>query len=42
MQLFTQHPEIVCRSVGLPPVTLKGVSIKPMNHGGSKIVIENQ
>jgi putative transcriptional regulator len=42
IQLFTQHPEIVCRSVGLPPVTLKGVSIKPTNHGGSKIVIENR
>jgi hypothetical protein len=34
--------EIVCRSVGLPPVTLTGVSIKQMSHGGSKIVIESR
>ncbi|MFM7924479.1 MAG: helix-turn-helix domain-containing protein [Planctomycetaceae bacterium] len=42
IQLFTQHPEIVCRSVGLPPVTLAGVSIKPVNRGRSQIVIEDR
>ncbi|WP_298860630.1 helix-turn-helix domain-containing protein [uncultured Gimesia sp.] len=28
IQMFSEHPEVVCESVGLPIITLKGVKIK--------------
>lgn len=28
IQMFSEHPEMVCKSVGLPVVTLEGVKIK--------------
>jgi putative transcriptional regulator len=40
IQIFSQHPETVCSSVGLPGVTLKGVAIKQIAPGHRKIVIE--
>ena len=41
IQIFSEHPETVCRSVGLPPVTLKGVRIENVSPGHRKIVIQN-
>ena len=40
IQIYSEHPETVCRSVGLPPVTLKGVSIEQVAPGHMKIVIK--
>jgi putative transcriptional regulator len=40
IQIFSQHPETVCSSVGLPAITLKGVAIKQIAPGHRKIVIE--
>ena len=28
LQIYSQHPEAVCQSVGLPPIKLQGVTIK--------------
>lgn len=39
IQVFSQHPEIVCQTVGLPAVTLRGVTIQPLAKGRRKIVI---
>lgn len=41
IQIFSEHPETVCRSVGLPPITLKGVRIENVSPGHRKIVIQN-
>lgn len=41
IQIFSEHPETVCRSVGLPPVTLHGVTIQKVSPGHRKIVIQN-
>ncbi|OJW13116.1 MAG: hypothetical protein BGO49_20165 [Planctomycetales bacterium 71-10] len=41
IQIFSEHPETVCRSVGLPPVTLKGVRIENVSPGHRKIVIQD-
>ena len=40
IQIYSEHPETVCRSVGLPPVTLKGVTIKELSPGHRKIMIQ--
>jgi len=40
IQIFSQHPETVCSSVGLPAITLKGVAIRQIAPGHRKIVIE--
>ncbi|WP_291176255.1 helix-turn-helix domain-containing protein [Gimesia sp.] len=34
IQMFSEHPELVCKSVGLPSITLKGVKVK-----GKRIVV---
>lgn len=39
IQVFSEHPGIVCQSVGLPVVELKGVSIQPTAEGRRRIVI---
>lgn len=41
IQIFSEHPETVCQSVGLPPVTLKGVTIQNVSPGQRKIVIQD-
>jgi putative transcriptional regulator len=41
IQIFSQHPETVCSSVGLPAITLKAVAIKQVAPGRRKIVIED-
>lgn len=40
IQVFSEHPESVCRSVGLTPITLTGVTIRKLAAGRSKIVVE--
>jgi putative transcriptional regulator len=41
IQIFSEHPETFCRSVGLPPITLTGVTIEKVSPGHRKIVIRN-
>lgn len=41
IQIYSEHPETVCRSVGLPPVTLTGVSVEGVSPGRRKIVIRD-
>ena len=41
LQIYSQHPETVCASVGLPAITLKGVTIEKVAPGHRKIVIKN-
>jgi putative transcriptional regulator len=42
IQVFSEHPEIVCQSVGLPVVTLTGVSIQTAGKGRRRIVVNQQ
>jgi putative transcriptional regulator len=39
LQVFVEHPEIVCQTVGLPAVTLHGVAIQEAGNGRRKVVI---
>lgn len=39
IQIFSSHPEMICRSVGLPVVGLEGVEIKTNSKGRSRIVV---
>jgi putative transcriptional regulator len=41
IQIYSQHPEAVCLSVGLPPITLQGVTIEKGATGQSRIVIQD-
>jgi len=40
IQIFSEHPEIVCQSVGLPVVKLLGVTIQATGSGRRKIVVK--
>jgi putative transcriptional regulator len=40
IQIFSQHPETVCQSVGLSPIKLQGVTIEKVSPGQRKIVIQ--
>lgn len=40
IQVFSQHPESVCRSAGVKPIALKGVTIRKLPTGRGKLVIE--
>ena len=40
IQIFSQHPEVVCQTVGLPEIKLTGVKIKAGGSGGRRIVVE--
>ncbi len=40
IQIFSLHPEMVCQTVGLPPVKLTGVRIQRVGKTRTKIVIE--
>ena len=39
IQIFSQHPETVCQSVGMPPVKLQGVTIEMEASGQRRIVV---
>lgn len=40
IQVFSQHPESVCQSAGITPITLRGVAIKKLSAGRRKLVVE--
>ncbi|MDX2035164.1 MAG: helix-turn-helix domain-containing protein [Isosphaeraceae bacterium] len=40
IQIYCEHPEMVCRSVGLPPVGLEGIVIEQESSGRSRIVVQ--
>jgi putative transcriptional regulator len=40
IQIYSQHPETVCQSVGLPPVKLRGVTIEEAAKGLRRIVVQ--
>lgn len=40
IQVFSQHPESVCQSVGVTPISLQGVTVRKLAAGRSKLVIE--
>jgi putative transcriptional regulator len=40
IQIYSQHPETVCHSAGLPPITLQGVTIEKAASGRRRIVIQ--
>ena len=40
IQIFSLHPEMVCQTVGLPPIGLSGVSIQRVGKTRTKIVID--
>lgn len=42
LQVFSQQPEMLCRIVGLPEISLKGVHVKQTASGHRKVVIENR
>ena len=42
LQVFSEQPEILCRMVGLPEVSLKGVQVKQLATGHRKLVIVNR
>lgn len=39
LQIFSTHPEVLCRSAGLPEVRLDGVVIRKPKNGPAKIVV---
>ena len=42
IQIFSEHPEVVCETIGLPNVTLSGVRIHDMGKGRRKIVVKKK
>ncbi len=42
IQIFSQHPDVVCKTVGLPEIKLTGVRIKSGASGGRRIVVEHR
>jgi putative transcriptional regulator len=40
LQIYSQHPEAVCQSVGLSPIKLQGVTIEKVAPGQRRIVIQ--
>lgn len=40
IQVFSQHPESVCRSAGITPVTLSGVTITRLPTGRDRLVVK--
>jgi putative transcriptional regulator len=39
IQIYSQYPETVCQSVGMPPIQLHGVTIETGSSGCRKIVV---
>jgi len=40
IQVFSIYPEVICRSVGLPEISLEGVEIKLLAKGRRRIVVK--
>lgn len=41
IQVYSEHPEAVCQSVGIPPVSLPGVTIEEVEPGRRKLVVRD-
>lgn len=39
IQVFSEHPEALCQSAGLPIVTLQGVEVQALGRGRRRIVV---
>lgn len=42
IQVFSTYPEVICRSVGLPEISLEGVVIEKLPMGRKKIVVKRK
>lgn len=42
IEIFSEHPEVVCRTVGLPEIKLPGVKIQTAGDGLRKIVVRTR
>ena len=42
IQVFSIYPEVICRSVGLPEISLEGVEIKHLAKNRKRIVVKKQ
>ncbi len=42
IQIFSEHPGVICKTVGLPAVTLEGVEIQSGAKGQKKIVVKRK
>ncbi|SFI14618.1 helix-turn-helix domain-containing protein [Planctomicrobium piriforme] len=42
IQIFTEHPDVVCQTVGLPAIKLEGVTVRDLGQGRRKIVIQKK
>lgn len=42
IQVFCEHPEILCRTVGLAPVKLKGIAVQKNQFGKNAIVLTTE
>jgi putative transcriptional regulator len=40
IQIYSQHPEAVCQSVGMPPIRLQGIRIERGASGNRRIVVQ--
>ena len=40
IQVFCEHPAVVCQTAGLPAIELKGVKIQQLSTGRKQIVVE--
>ena len=40
IQIFSIYPEVICRSVGLPEISLEGVEIKQLANNRKRIVVK--
>jgi putative transcriptional regulator len=41
IQVFSSHPEVLCRSAGLPEIRLEGVSVEQLSKGRRRIVVKH-
>lgn len=42
IEIFTEHPQVVCRTVGLPEIKLKGVKVEKVGNGVRRIVVDTR
>lgn len=42
IQVFSEHPEALCQSAGVPPIKLEGVEVKTIGKGRRVIVVKSR
>jgi len=42
IQIFSEHPAVICQSVGLPAISLEGVEIKSGTKGRRRITVKRK